>query len=369
MEQALTESREDLASRLRDLEDDLVAQHTCRTELRIRTVAGGGKHYVLQCVGCGEQHKGPLPKALALQQLAGKVPEPYDTALQQVAHERKQDQWREFARLNDALTAIDNPIRAQLQQVEQEDANTREQAVRTSIQQCMEAMCTHVSEVEALNLLEKHVALTRERLWADRLKGKKRFSSEQELKAWLVKFLAHDFDLTPEVRGVHLSGGVDVTIDYIARAKPHLIAKGFTPDPFGIEVKHFRVEEDFSSKAAKGFWQTISYTDCEFNLGEAPGRLRFGVLFSNMAFKDEASLVKNFGSTTENDLAVWRAFCQLANHAQVATLEVKGVADAAKGWALKFSGGTYFTARSVPDGWTYRLSNNHLIEKCRVGNF
>jgi hypothetical protein len=365
----LTDLPEDLVSRLNCLEAMLAASHTCRTRLRLRVVAGGAQHYVKQCIDCGEQVGGPLSKAVALPQLKEGLPEQFDATLFTRYSEHRQAQWQEVLSLKSALTAIDNPTLAQQKQEALAADRAREAKAQESIAKCMDALCSNVSNEMALTLLERFVASTRERLWQERIVEHKGLASEPALKAWLVRLLSQDFDLTPEVPGKHLFEEASVTIDYIARAKPHLVEEGFTADPFGIEVKHLKADDGFSSKASRGFWQTISYTDCEFNLNETPTRLRFAVLFSNMSFNDEVALLRNFGSLTENDWAVWRAFCQLANHAQVATLAVKGTKDAPKGWAFKFSGGTYFTARFTQGGASYRLSDSNLITKTRIGNF
>jgi hypothetical protein len=59
----------------------------------------------------------------------------------------------------------------------------------------------------------------------------------------------------------------------------------------------------FSSRAARALWQTVSYTDSEFDLAGRPVRLKYALLFSNLSFEQERSLLENLGSTRENDLA------------------------------------------------------------------
>lgn len=59
-------------------------QFTCtheQSELRLRTVAKGGKHYVDQCLRCGYAITGPMKRSDALQICGGKEPKPFDNAL------------------------------------------------------------------------------------------------------------------------------------------------------------------------------------------------------------------------------------------------------------------------------------------------
>ncbi len=197
----------------------------------------------------------------------------------------------------------------------------------------------------------------------------KRFKSEPELKAWLEAHLSEDFILKPEVVGKHMSEGVRVQIDYIAYAKPHLIAHGFEPVYFGIEVKFLDQTDGFTHKASRGIWQTVSYTDSTFFVDGEWRRLKFALFFSNLCFDEERELLEGVGMQPENDRVTWRALLQLANHANVGSLEILGNREAWRGWAMAFSSGRYFR-RSMRDGQAvYHLSNANMINEVRIGNF
>jgi len=65
--------------------------------------------------------------------------------------------------------------------------------------------------------------------------------NEDILKIGLVKYLSEDFEIYEEEYGVYSSDGIEnrIRIDYLCKAKSHLIEKGFPNDFFGIEVKSF----------------------------------------------------------------------------------------------------------------------------------
>lgn len=152
----------------------------------------------------------------------------------------------------------------------------------------------------------------------------------------------------------------------MAYPKQHLIALGFRDDYFGIEVKHLDPGEGFSQKASRALWQTVSYTDSEFFVQGTRARLKFAVLFSGMSFEKEVKLLNHLGQTFENDWALWHGLRQLANHANVGTLEIKGDRDAWTGWKIAFAGGRYFTRSHFDKECSYRLSNPRMVEKNRI---
>jgi hypothetical protein len=64
---------------------------------------------------------------------------------------------------------------------------------------------------------------------------------EDYLKSGLIKYISENFEVYPEQYGVYSCDGIDnrVRIDYLCKAKKHLIDIGFPSDYFGIEVKYF----------------------------------------------------------------------------------------------------------------------------------
>jgi hypothetical protein len=91
--------------------------------------------------------------------------------------------------------------------------------------------------------------------------------AESHLIADLLKRLAPDFELIPEVRGIHPLEGVGVRIDLLAKAKSHLIEAGFTEQWFGIECKWADRVGGTTSKTTRMVWQSITYAQSIFAVG------------------------------------------------------------------------------------------------------
>lgn len=92
-------------------------------------------------------------------------------------------------------------------------------------------------------------------------------------------------------------------------------------------MKHLDQTQGFSHKA-RGLWQTVSYTDSEFFLEGATIRPKFALLFSNISLRKSIVFLNRLGQELENDRALWGGLLQLANHANVGTLEIMGLRDA-----------------------------------------
>lgn len=331
--------------------------HTCR-----RTVAKGAVHIVRQCRRCGRQVGSALgKKALGA---AGQLGLPdFDPAIEERYHQLA---LQAFAPANSLAPASSDPIAPEVAARMKLELEARE-----SLAALCGRLIEDISPSQLADALGAKAIELRRAVYNANLAITPRFADEPALKRWLVDHLAEDFELTPEVAGRHLAEGVRVEIDFMAFPKPHLIDAGFVPRHFGIEVKHINQEDGFSRKASRALWQTVSYTDSEFEIGTSLVKPTFAMLFSNLSFEAERLLLRNFGSQRENDLVLWRGLLQLANHANVGTLDIRGTATDWRGWAMRFStGGTYFSrrhSRSVLP--VYRKSNGHLVDKVRVGNF
>ncbi len=328
-----------------------------------RKVTNGALHIVRQCQTCGRQ----IGSALSKKALgpAGEVGLPdFDPEIE--------ERYRQLA--FHAITQA-NPLLLS----EPNDPIAQEIAARTALEREAREAVAELSRSWIQDLPPSKLADTlgaqaielRRAVYDANLAITPRFADEPALKRWLVDHLAEDFELTPEVTGRHLAEGVRVEIDFMAFPKPHLIDAGFAPRHFGIEVKHINQEDGFSRKASRALWQTVSYTDSEFEIGSSLVKPTFAMLFSNLSFDAELKLLRNFGSQRENDVALWRGLLQLANHANVGTLDIRGTAADWRGWVMRFStGGTYFSRRhSRLASPAYKKSNGHLVEKVRVGNF
>jgi hypothetical protein len=297
--------------------------------------------------------------------LAGRAPLAFDTDLEEAFDAHRMALLNEVTALRNQEMAVRSPTLV----AEIAALKARGERMASLVTQCAdELLLQNNPELVADALARKAVALRRELRDAAHL-ATTCFKTEDELKAWLVANLQEDFELWPEVPGRHVAAGVGVKLDYVAYARQHLIEHGFTPLPFGIEVKQLDPFDGFSQKAARALWQTVSYTDSEFFVPDKPPtRLKFALLFSNMSFGAERKLLNRTGETFENDGALWSGLLQLANHANVGTLEIRGKRDAPSGWKMAFSGGTYF-GRRASDEPQYRLSDVHTINKNRIGSF
>lgn len=368
----MSESVADMEVRLKALLARVGERCVCPEQLlqvRLRTFAGGSKHHVLQCTGCGEQRGNALSAKSAQAKLAGAAAQAFDGLIAEAYTERRRSIFAEHSALERqwlSIVAPDAGVESTAQREADDACNKRVQEI---VERCARDVVAEVGEEQGADALAKQAVSIRRRLLDARVAATARFLSETELKQWLVEHLAEDFCLYPEVTGKHAAEGVRVQIDYIAFPKPHLIAAGFVQAHFGVEVKYLNQQDGFSHKASRGIWQTVSYTDSVFELDGQSVRLKFALLFSNLSFADECSLLEHLGQKYENDHATWHALLQLANHANVGNLEIKGSRDVWKGWKMAFSGGTYFS-RSMRDGKRmYRESNRNMIDKVRVGNF
>lgn len=347
---------------------------TCRCmadslEVRRRTFANGSLHHVLQCVQCGEQRGGALSASEAQARLDGRVALAFDPEIEETYRAKRTALLSEYTELQRRERQLRNPDWTDESAAERDQAQARVQRVASLIEQCTQDLVAELGEEQAADALAAKAIALRSKRREELFQSTRRFGSEAELKEWLVSHLSEDFDLHPEVPGRHMAECVRVQIDYLAYPKPHLLDAGFAAVFFGIEVKLLDPTNGFSRKAARGLWQAVSYTDAEFHLAGAAVRPKFALLFSNLSFVGELRLLDRLGQKLENDWALWRGLLQLANHANVGTLEIKGARDAWTGWKMAFSGGTYFSRRHRHAQRTYRLSDRRMIEKVRIGNF
>ena len=91
--------------------------------------------------------------------------------------------------------------------------------------------------------------------------------SEKEIRQSLKNDLSNDFDFLDEVVGFYHPSNKEIRIDLLAKAKSHLVEKGFIKDWFGIEIKYFRNDLDRNRliKRINGLiWQSITYAQSYF---------------------------------------------------------------------------------------------------------
>jgi len=239
----------------------------------------------------------------------------------------------------------------------------------TGFSQYVDGLVQQFGVNEAVGFLIKETVRLKKRTHDEFEQEVSRFKSEGELKKWFESQFSKDFEISREVKGRHLAEDVPVRIDYLLRARKHMLEAGFDARPFGVEVKYFCQEDGFTHKTSRALWQTISYNDCEFDLEGVLQKPKFCLVFSNLSFKDELHLVKSFGLEYENDKVEWRGMLHLANHANVGCLNAKGTRDQCGGWEMRFVGGIYFSCFTYHGKSTYQKSNENVINKVRIGNF
>lgn len=293
----------------------------------------------------------------------------FDPSLEAVHRAKRVAQTEQLVAVEQRDLALKNPAAAQWLADKKEMERAQAERVHALVDQCTLQLCAEIGEEQTANELGKRVVALRAKHREQLLLETPRFGSERELKQWLESHLSEDFELYSEVPGQHIATGTRVQIDYLAYPRQHLIDQGFAATHFGIEAKHLEPFDRFSHKASRALWQAVSYSDAAFELNGLTVRPKFALLFSNMSFEDERGLLDHLGKPFENDWALWRGLLQLANHANVGTLDIRGHANAWKGWKMAFSGGTYFYRRHYQEKREYRLSDSNLVEKVRIGNF
>ncbi|EGR1879801.1 hypothetical protein ACFJ9Q_004604 [Vibrio parahaemolyticus] len=340
-------------------------------ELKIREF-GGGEHYVKQCNNCGRQKGGSIRKADALIALNGRTPRVFDSTIEEVYDnhykvraETRSKLWKEKMELELEMSGRPSSLFPNFHEI-QEKKNKAKEKLETVIS----AIAEEFGETSARQILMRSLVEINKQKYLEKVKKTERFSDEGELKHWLVNNLSVDFDFYAEVWGRHLAENINVRVDFIAVPKAHLVANGFDPSPFAVEVKYIRQEEGFTRKSSRAFWQTISYNDSEFNLNGHIFKPKFSILFTNLAFQQEMELVRNYGWDTENDVMEWEGMLHLANHANVGLFHITGDKNEFRSWRIKFAGGTYFSYGIDNNGErSGQISNSDVINKVRLGNF
>ncbi len=335
-------------------------------EIKTRKFSNGAIHYVYQCNVCGEQKGNAISKKQALAKLGNTKPAVFDDSISKRYIENR-SKLRE-----NLITLIKNKM---MRSGEAPDSrfNFNYGRIDSSSHELKKEIDKILKDQEvdhAIDALHDKLRQLRRTKFHERLREINRFSGEDELKRWFEKNISRDFYIEGEVEGIHIAESVNVRADYILVAKNHLIASGFTQEPFGVEVKYFNQKQGFLRKITRGFWQAISYNDSTFKLGKNIIKPKFFLIFSNLSF-DYEKVLKNFGTYMENDYAEWNAILNMANHARVGVFNIKchGKQKHFGGWEIKFSSSVYFSCDNRKSPVQYRASNVRLIDKVRVGSF
>lgn len=361
----------EIRSEMDALTEEAIGPCECDKHLEIKMRQfGGGKHYVKQCNACGEQRGGSLKAADALGQLGGGSPKDFDSSIGEARRLRSKMRSERAAELLDEASRLKLLLYGQPDWRAQQIADTEKRdKAATGFSQYVDGLVEQFGIDGAVGFLVRETVRLKKRTHDEFRQTVSRFTSEGELKKWFESQFSKDFEIFPEVRGRHLAEDVTVRIDYLLKARKHLLDAGFEARPFGVEIKYFCQEDGFTHKTSRGLWQTISYNDCEFDLEGVLHRPKFCLLFSNLSFEGELRLINSFGFEYENDKFEWRGMLHLANHANVGCLNSKGTKDQCRGWEMRFVGGIYFSCSTYQEKSTYHKSNENVINKVRIGNF
>jgi hypothetical protein len=151
---------------------------------------------------------------------------------------------------------------------------------------------------------------------------------EVQLKDLLVDRLSEDFEIKPEVTGLNIVERKAVIIDFLLKAKPHVVQSGFTPEWFGVEVKNiYHQGRPKSGKINELFWQALSYAQSVFDGSRPP----FVLVFVNDDYARDSDEFDRFAF-----MFVAR-FCQRGN---VGKLQIEKT-----GYTISFDGNVYYRKR------------------------
>jgi hypothetical protein len=344
--------------------------HDCGPSLLLclRTVEGGGRSLVQQCTVCGRQRGGAHKKTGA----RADTPD-FDTGLEVAFNGRRRAVDEELRAAQDALISLTDPMAANRRAEFRASLQADREASAAQLTQARQALDGAMAAILALNWQRRlpfvidHLQRNHSASFLDPQPVPfVPFETEGELRGWLDPVIERDFEVVREVRGRHLTEQARVQIDYLLIPRAHLIAQGFKPEPMGLEVKYLPLDHGFSPRASRFIWQAVSYTDCEFELRGQTVRLSHVLLFSNLSFGDELHQLRGASdSPLANDRAKWTALLELANHANVANLQMFGSRARSDGWKITFATGVYFSRYRE----SLRLHNRQLAGKVRIGNF
>ena len=169
--------------------------------------------------------------------------------------------------------------------------------------------------------------------------------NEENLKLKLLNKLSNDFYIHEEVEGKHALYNKEVRIDFLLKAKEHLISSGFTDQWFGVECKWIEGENKQTSKVTKLFWQSITYSQSEFVIKNEKINPLFVAVF----------VTEHLHPRIQSH---FKSLSQLALYGNVGELFFYNDGH----WGIKF---TYNYARSDNNGFTI---NSKKIPKIRAGS-
>ena len=119
--------------------------------------------------------------------------------------------------------------------------------------------------------------------------------NEKELSAQLIAAMSEDFDIQREVTGNNLLTGETIRADIVAHPKLHLIASGFVPGYFCVEVKAVPTSRP-EKRGREVVWQALSYRLARFDFGVPVFAFVYPPLW--MFYYDKGEDIEYFNPTT-----------------------------------------------------------------------
>lgn len=137
---------------------------TERLELRLRVFEGGSKHFVWQCLKCGEHRGGALGAAAARAELGGKEALDFDVGLV-ARHRQEQDRLLSiWTALSEKQLGFTQPEMAAYLLASRGEYEARQARIKALVDDCAQRLAAEGNELAAADALSaKAVAIRRER--------------------------------------------------------------------------------------------------------------------------------------------------------------------------------------------------------------
>lgn len=109
----------------------------------------------------------------------------------------------------------------------------------------------------------------------------RKVENEKQIKEHVEEALSIHFELLKEVPGKNKMLDQGVRIDFMCRAKPEVVERGFCGDWFGIECKFIQVGKT-GGMFSRLIWQSITYVQSDFEIAGTSVSPRFVLTASNV---------------------------------------------------------------------------------------
>jgi len=335
-------------------------QHNCPDHIAIRIRKfGSGSHFVNQCLECGSQIGSPLSKKGI--DNPSNIP-PFDNEIA----DRHGYKIRE---LNLKLKSLYHHKQSLL--LDAGIIRSNEPFISQATRSAQELKRNYDDLVDRFGFeaVHKHYVTNLKSIDSNRPKNSEDWGivNEGGLKSWFDDSFKQNFEIHPEVTGRNIVTGNTVRVDFLCKAKPHLIKLGFDDSYFGVEVKYISVQKGFTHKTSRAFWQTATYKQSEFEMGGESYTPKFCLLFTNLGFSHVFDQLRVVGQVI-NDKLEYRGMLSVINHSGVGVLNINGNPNSIRAWDIRLAGNSYFNY-STSKGLRKGANGDNLIDKQYTGNF